>query len=241
MFKEQSRRWLRWGRTRWAGRMNGTKSTKQHPTARKRALMRITRILIALASLALILPGLALAREHRLAADWEDPQFTPRFFEKLLIICITDRTEARQRFEDKFVSHLRGRKIEGVTSYSIVPHLDRVEDRKAIVRALAEKGVSGAITVRVVPLKDRTEEDWSGDWYNWLRSNPRIHGLIEDTLPVSKQKSKRYGVEVALWESSDWSIVWAARTDTYKRKELEHEAGNLVQLTMAALREAQLL
>jgi hypothetical protein len=203
--------------------------------------MRLKRIVVSFAALVMILAGIAGAEGHRLVDDWEDPSFKPQPFRKLLIIGITDLAEARKQFENKFVSHLRGRDIDGMTSYSIVPQLDRVEDRKAIVRALAEEGVSGAITVRLVPLEDRTEEEWGGDWRSWVGSRPRIQGLIEQTLPVPERTAKKYGVEVALWESSDWSLIWAARTDTYKRKELEQEGGNFVQLTMAALRDIRLL
>jgi len=203
--------------------------------------MRLMRLLATFVTLALILPQTLGAGSHRLVTDWEDPTFVPRGFKKVFVIGITDQAGVRTQFENKFVSHLRGRQVDGVTSYSIVPQLDRVEDAKAIVRALADQGVDGAITVRVVTLKDRTEEDWAKEWFEWVGSGSRIRGLIASTLPVPERDAKLYGVEVALWEGSDWSLVWAARSDVYKRKELEDAGGYFVQLTMAALREAKLL
>ncbi len=203
--------------------------------------MRLMRLLGVFVTLAVALTGAMGADDHRLVSNWEDPGFMPRGFKKVFVIGITDQATVRIHFENKFVSHLRGRQVDGVTSYSIVPQLDRVDDAKALVRALAEKGVDGAITVRVVELKDRTEEDWGKDWLNWVGSGPRIRGLIESTLPVPERDAKLYGVEVALWEGSDWSLVWAARSDVYKRKELEDAGGHFVQLTMVALRDAKLL
>jgi hypothetical protein len=128
-----------------------------------------------------------------------------------------------------------------VPSHELVPQLDKVEHRTAIVVALEDMGVDGAITIRLVPLDDRTEEDWDDEWRGQTESDTRIRGLIEKTLPVPEKQAKRYGVEVALWESGGWSMIWAARTDTYKRKELEDEAAPFVQLTIAALRDAGLL
>ena len=198
-------------------------------------------ILAALAIAVVALPATGDKEEHRLVDEWTHPDFESRRFEKLLIIGIADLTEERKQFENKFVSHLRGQNKDGMTSYSIVPRLDRVEDRFAILETLKAEGVDGAITVRLVPLDDRSEEEWAAGWSEWTGSAPRVRGLIEETLPVPEKKAKRYGVEVALWSSPEWGLVWAARSDSYKRGQLEGAAAPFVRLTMAALREASLL
>ena len=135
------------------------------------------------------------------------------------------------------MSHLRSRNIDGVPSHGLVPQLDRVEDRTAIVVALEDLRVDAAITVRLIPLDDRTEEEWEDEWRRQTESKTRIRGLIEESLPPPKKRAKRYGVEVALWESGDWSMVWAARSDSYKRKELQAEAAYFVELTISSLRD----
>ncbi len=203
-------------------------------------MMRFRMTLVVLATLAVVVPAGAAREDHRLVDEWADPDFETRRFEKIFIIGIADLTEARKHFEDKFVSHLRSRNIDGVTSYSLVPQLDKVEHRTAIIVALEDLGVDAAITVRLVPLDDRTEKEWDDAWRRRTESSPRIRGLIEETLPPPEKRAKRYGVEVALWESGDWSMVWAARSDTYKRKELQDEAAYLVQLTISALRDTGL-
>ena len=203
--------------------------------------MRFKRIVVALAAVAFILPAIAIGEEHRLVEEWNDPEFEHRRFRKLLIIGIAGLTEERKLFEGRFLSHLRSRNIDGVMSHSIVPHLDQVEDRVAIMVALEEMGVDGAITVRLVPLQDITEAAWAEDWGRQTGSDIRIRGLIEQTLPVPEKPAKRYGVEVALWDADGWDMIWAARTDTYKRRELKHEAAPFVQLTIVTLRNAGLL
>ena len=202
--------------------------------------MRFRMFLVVLATLAVALPAGASREDHRLVNEWADSDFEGGRFGKIFIICIAELTEARKKFEDKFVSHLRAKNIDGVPSHSLVPQLDRVEDRTAIVVALEDLGVDAAITVRLVPLDDRTEKEWDDEWRRQTESSIRIRGLIEETLPPPEKRAKRYGIEVALWESGDWSMIWAARSDTYKRKELQDEAAYFVRLTISALRDTGL-
>ena len=187
------------------------------------------------------LSGAAGKEGHRLAEDWTKPGVESPQLKKLFIIAIAGLTLERKHFENKFVTYLRTDRIDGVTSHSLVPHLDRIQDRAAILEALEEHGVDGAITVRLVPLDDRTEKEWSAAWNRWLGTAPRIQQLIEQTLPVPEGKTRSYGVEVALWESTGWDLIWAARTDTYRRKKLAVEAGPFVKRTLNALWDAELI
>jgi hypothetical protein len=203
--------------------------------------MRHGKTLVAFA--VLILPLLATASNggHRLVDRWRNPDFESREFRNLLVIGIADLTEERKQFENKFVSHLRSRDIDGVTSYSIVPRLDQPVQRDKLVRQLDEMGVDGAITVRLVPLKSISETEWAIAWDEQMDRFGTIRELIDETLPIENVKSKEYGVEVALWEGTNWTRVWGARTNSYKRKQLADASGDFVQFTMRALRDALLI
>jgi len=203
--------------------------------------MRFDRTLLAVAALAVVMPAIPAADGHKLMETWLDSDYRQRRLEKIIIVGIAGLTEERKQFEDKFLTHLRGRNIDGLTSHSIVPHLDQVEDREALIRTLGEKGIAGAITVRLVRLDERTEEEWAEGWGRQTGSTIRIRDLVEQTLPVPGKAAKRYGVEVALWEADGWNMVWAARSDTYKHKELKKAAAPFVQRTMIALIDEGLL
>ena len=71
------------------------------------------------------------SERQRLVDDWTDRSFEKHEFKNLLIIGITDDIDARKQFENKFVSHLRGRDVMAVTSYSLVPDLTVTEDETA--------------------------------------------------------------------------------------------------------------
>jgi hypothetical protein len=188
-----------------------------------------------------LLMAVALAGGHRLIERWKDTGRETRRFGKLLVVAITDDHEARRNFENKFVSHLRGIGVDGVTSHSLVAELHTVEHEQAMLRILEDLKIDGAISVRAVPLKDLNEVEWGTAWREEVRAGGDLRTLIDETLPLAEQKAKRYGVEVALWDASSRDCIWAARTDSYKRKEMRDGAGEFVQFVMRALRMAELL
>ena len=101
--------------------------------------------------------------------------------------------------------------------------------------------IEAAITVRLVRLDDQTEEEWAEAWGRQPGSGIRIRDLVEQPLPVPEEDAEHYGVEVALGEADQWNMVWAARSDTYKRRELKKAAAPFVQRTMIALIDEGLL
>ena len=118
-----------------------------------------------LTGLAMTLVLLGAASKGRIADQRLDERFTPKEFKKLIVVGITDDLRARKTFENKFVSHLRGRGLGAVTSYSLVPDLMAQEDEESIVREIQAMGIDAAITVRLVPLvKPLTEADWIEAW-----------------------------------------------------------------------------
>ena len=75
---------------------------------------------IALGAVLLLGTG---AAPHKLVATWVNPDHAGLTLQKIAIVGISADREIRHRFEDKFVSHLRGRNHDAVTSYSLVPDL----------------------------------------------------------------------------------------------------------------------
>ena len=156
----------------------------------------------------------------------------------ILVLAIADDPEIRNRFEDKFVSHLRGRGIMATASHPIVPSLIELADRQKILAALAKEGVDGVMTVHAVSL-DKTEKDsWAQDWHAWVESDSTVRQLIEQTLPLPRKKSKRYGIEFTLWNSAGHKL-WVARTGSCARSDLKSGVADLLQLAIDALKDAR--
>jgi len=203
--------------------------------------MKRRQILSAGLAVLLIAVGAGASR-IKIAERWSDPNFDKKPFRNLLIIGIGEDTEARKQFEFKFISHLRGRGIHGIPSRSIVPDLGGEIDREKVIEELDRRAVDGAITVRVVPLKQHGgAEEWATSWRNWLDRRETIRDLVRRTLAESTDKSSKYGVEVALWKSGRWNCVWAGRTDGYSRKQVRKGASDFVQAVMDALKNERLM
>ena len=111
-------------------------------TQEKRSLMKTTlapRILLvsaALDAVGFLAVSPAVSKDEIYIADrWSAPNPDYDSYSNLLIIGISEDVQARKQFEYKFVSHLKGRGIEAVTSSSIVPDLAAVTvDRPHPVR-----------------------------------------------------------------------------------------------------------
>jgi hypothetical protein len=193
-----------------------------------------------LVSLPLVLGGIVSAAEPPSIAKVHITTGAKPKLTKILALGISDDRETRHRFEDKLVTHLRGRGLGAVTSYSIADDLTRPGDRDEILAALAREGVDGVLTVRAVPLDRDTEAAWPEAWAAWIDSPATVRELVERTLPLPAKPVRRYGAEITLWELGTGNRPWAARTTVCDRKELRKAASDLVQDTIAQLRELRI-
>jgi hypothetical protein len=177
------------------------------------------------------------ASKHRIEDRWTNPDIERHEYRKLLVIAITDDREVRAVFEDRFVSHLRGKSIEAVTSRSLAPDLASIDEaqRTEIIKTVEEQGIDGAISVRAVPLKGQGGKDWTEDWSRQVRGDGTLRQLIEESLPISTEKSKKYGIEAALWDAKSGHRIWGGRTNPYTRDQLKKGAADLTQFIMYAL------
>ena len=113
--------------------------------------------ILYLALLFAVFAGVTSAAEPRLEDEWTPLDAERAEFKNLLVVAISADREIRNRFEDKFVSHLRSHKIAATTSHSFVPDLASIDDRAETVTAILGQGVEGVITVRLIPLEDGAE------------------------------------------------------------------------------------
>ena len=198
--------------------------------------MRVRR-LVWLGLLATIVALGTGAAKHRIEDRWTNPDIERVEHRKLLVIAITEDREARGIFEDRFVSHLRGKRIEGVTSRTMVPDLASIDDseREQIIKSIENQEIDGAISVRVVPLKGLSQTEWADAWKQEVRSDGTLRQLIEESLPLEGKKSSKYGIEVAFWDTKTGKLIWGGRTNPYTRDQMKKGAADLVQFVMYAL------
>jgi hypothetical protein len=197
-------------------------------------MMRRLAATVVLTLLA-VLPSRA-AGPPQIVAQWNSPEDTGRKFQKILAIGITEDRELRHRFEDKVVSHLRGRDIAAVTSYSLVPDLLAPASREEILQRIEAQKIDAAISFRTVPLEKRDEATWDAEWLREAEGAGTLRDLIRATLPVKATKSKLYGVEVTLWVNGTPARLWSGRSGTHKLDELRKGAPDFIQDVIDTLR-----
>jgi len=205
-------------------------------TLRNRSAAALALTLLTLAGGTL--PGpvapAALAEEPVLADRWSAG--TGRVpFHKVLVVAITRNAPARRRYEDLFVSQIRGREEQGLTSYPIVPDLEHPGDRNKILETLFAGGVDGVITARAVSLDDRKEADWAEAWRKEVESPIAIRPYVSEALQNLHPDAKLLGIEFALWDVQTGQRIWAARSFPVKVKKLRKDANFLVQDVMTQL------
>ena len=178
----------------------------------------------------------------RLVDEWTNPDVDRERFTKVMVVGITDDRQARHHFEDKFVSHLRSRNIQAVTSHTLVPDLADIEAEDDIHREIASQKIDAVITVRLVALDKTNESAWPDAWRKELDSDTTAREMIEASLPVAERKSPKYGVEVTLWEMATGARVWSGRSGVFPRKMLKKgKASPFIEGVMNALYDTRLL
>lgn len=190
--------------------------------------------------LVLLAAGVASAAGY-LLDHWTDPQRKRQPYKKFVVITIT-RDVARRRFEDRFVSLLRGRNAQAMTSYAMIPDFDKAGEPEEYVGKLLADTVDAVITVRLTPMDGRTIDDWTAAWHAELEQPLRGRDYIIESLkrPVDP-KVETYGGEVAIWDLQSGHRIWAARSIPMKLEDLREQSTPIVQAVIDQLRYENLL
>ena len=197
-------------------------------------MMRRHAARVVLALMAATLLG--AAAQPQLVAQWSSPADPGQKFQKILAIGITGDRELRHRFEDNVVTHLRGKDIQAVTSYSLVPDLQSPGSREEILQKIEAQKIDAALSFRAVPLEKSGETAWEAEWIKEAEGAGTLRELIQATLPLKATKSKLYGVEVTLWVNGTPARLWSGRSGVYKLGAWQDGASGFIQDVIGTLR-----
>lgn len=202
--------------------------------------MKLTRMVALLALVVVAIGAVSGGNEtprivEKMRAEGEALRCT-----KVLVLGITQDAGVRRGFEDRFVSILKGRGVDGLPSWKVSEGLGEAPDKEKILIALTGSGIDAVLTVRPVPLaKDEPEETWATAWKTSWEKPMTIRQLIDETLPLPEQKKvKRAGVEIALWEVATRGRFWTGRTGVHSPRHIRESVPDLVQQTIDALMDA---
>jgi hypothetical protein len=179
--------------------------------------------------------GSAGAADIGLADQWRASSARPAELRRILVIGISRDAALRRQFEDRFVSLLRGRRSDGVPSYTLVPDLAAAADTAAVLDALFAREVDGVITVFLDPLDDRSHEAWAAGWRERVARETTVRAYVGEGLGAVTSDVTWIGVEFGLWSVQTGRLVWAGRTDGERMSRLRKQASDLVQAVINGL------
>jgi hypothetical protein len=84
------------------------------------------RILIALAFV-LVAAGCS---STKVVSRWENPQYVPAHFNRILVIGVSREASVRRAFEDAFVARLKAEGVHAIPSYVVIPEEGQVDESR---------------------------------------------------------------------------------------------------------------
>lgn len=194
------------------------------------------RAALLLGSAALLAVVAVACASTRLTSTWRDPAIGSLQFRKVVGVALTADPVVRRVAEDEFVRTVGP--ATGIAGYTLIPD-DELRDREAARARLEAAGVDGAVVFRLASVEER--ERWvppttyGSMWGYWGWAGPMVY---EPGYLTSDQYVQ---VETAVYSVADARLVWAARSETINPASAEQVIGEVVKVTVAALRKERLI
>ena len=197
-------------------------------------------VLIAL----VLVIGAAGCSSTKLVNQWENPQYVPARFHRILVIGVTRQPSIRRRFEDEFVARLKAQNVDAVPSYSFIPEDGQVDENR-LRQAIEEVNADGVLMTRLVRVERKTDVRpgyWNpapgvtADLYPWYSAGWR--GYYE---PPRVYQYDVYISETTLYDVRRNALVWSGIAQTTSPGNLDREIQHYVATVVKALKKANVL
>ncbi len=197
-----------------------------------------TRLLatMLIGGLALIISACA---STTLDMTWRDPTYEGRPFANVLVVGSTGNPDNRRIFEDVLVSELKGRGVQAVASYTLIPGEGDLK-RDKIVEAVKASGADSVLSTRVVGVETRAaqvpvQSPGAGDVDLY-----RYYSPMEPQTTV-RQDYQVANLESNLFDARTGKMVWWGRSQTFPTTNIGRISRELGQNVIKALKSAKLL
>ena len=192
---------------------------------------------------AMLVAGLAVilsaCTSTTLDMTWRDPTYEGRPFTKVLVVGSTDSFDNRRIFEDVLVGELKGRGVEAVASYTLIPGEDDVK-RDKVVEAVKTSGADSVLATRLVGIETKTtpvpvQSPVPGDMDLY-----RYYSPMEPQTTI-RQDYRVANLETNLFDARTGKMVWWGRSQTFPTTNIGQIARELGRNVIKALKSVKLL
>lgn len=152
----------------------------------------------------------------RLTSAWMDPAYQGRLH-KIMVVGVTKSPVYKRNFEDEFVRQFKGRGMDAVASYTVMPD-EKQGDNDVIAATMREQGADAVLicmlvskkTVRTyVPGSTNHLPANSGSWRDYHRS-----GFEAVYAPGYISEDEYAVMETNLYDAANDKLIWAASSET---------------------------
>ena len=198
-----------------------------------KTLPRTTMLLAGLASL------FSACASTTLDMTWRDPTYEGRPFTNVLVVGSTGNPDNRRIFEDVLVSELKGRGVQAVASYTLIPGEGDLK-RDKVVEAVKTSGADSVLSTRLVGIETRTaqvpgQSPGAGDVDLY-----RYYSPMEPQTTI-RQDYRVANLESNLFDARTGKMVWWGRSQTFPTTDIGRMSRELGENVIKSLKSAKLL
>ena len=170
---------------------------------------------------------------------WRDPTYEGRPFTNVLVVGSTGNPDNRRIFEDVLVSELKGRGVQAVASYTLIPGEGDLK-RDKVVEAVKTSGADSVLSTRLVGIETKAaqvpvQSPGAGDVDLY-----RYYSPMEPQTTV-RQDYQVANLESNLFDARTGKMVWWGRSQTFPTTNIGRISRELGQNVIKALKSAKLL
>jgi hypothetical protein len=197
------------------------------------------RILVLIA---LVLAG-AGCSNTKLVNQWENSQYVPARFTRMLVIGVSREPGLRRTFEDQFVAKLKETGVDAVPSYRYIPEDGPVPEAR-LQEAVRQANADGVLMTRLVRVERKTEVSpgyyrapaAGFGFYPWYSA-----GWVGYYEPPRVYQYDVYISETSLYDVPRNQLVWSGTVQTKAPRDLNKDIQRYVDTVVKALKKEQVL
>jgi len=197
-----------------------------------------SRILVAVA----LILGAAGCSSTRLVNHWENPQYAPARFNRVMVVGVSRQASVRRTFEDAFVARLKAEGVDAVPSYVLAPEDGQVDETR-LQQAIRQANADGVLMTRLVRVERKTQVTpgyytpgpavglypwYSAAWFGYYEP-PRVY------------QYDVYISETSLYDVRQNQLVWSGTVETTAPGNLNKEIQRYVATVIKALKKDNIL
>jgi len=190
-----------------------------------------------------VILGVAACNSTKVVNRWENPQYVPTHFNRILIIGVSQQASVRRAFEDTFVARLKAESVDAVPSYLFIAGDGQVDETK-LQQAIRQANADGVLMTRLVRVERKTEVGpgyyappplpfalypwYSAAWLGYYEP-PRVY---------------QYDVfisETSLYDVRSNQLVWSGMVQATTPTDLNKEIQRYVAAVIKALKKDNVL